>query len=219
MPPSHRHASARRALLRGGAAVVATAATMRASAAALPARRPNAPTGAGRSPAAGPPGFPGAEWTPADASNLTAARRPLSHPIDHVVIHVAQETYRDTIGIFADPSREVSAHYVVAADGRVAQCVADADIGWHAGNWGYNTRSIGIEHEGWVDEPEWFTDAMYAKSAALTAFLCATYGIPGDRSGIIGHHEVPGATHTDPGPLWDWDRYLRLVNSARATRG
>ncbi|RBM16682.1 N-acetylmuramoyl-L-alanine amidase [Streptomyces sp. PT12] len=158
-------------------------------------------------------GFPGAEWAPAHPSNYTWARRPSSHTIDRVVIHVAQETYRDTIGIFADRAREVSAHYVVAADGRVAQCLRDSDIGWHAGNWDHNTRSIGIEHEGWVDEPEWFTDAMYERSAALTAYLCDAYGIRKDRTGVIGHSEVPRATHTDPGSLWDWERYLRLVNA------
>ena len=37
----------------------------------------------------------------------------------------------------------------------------EADIAWHAGNWTYNTRSIGIEHEGYVGESGWFTDAMY----------------------------------------------------------
>ena len=35
-----------------------------------------------------------------------------------------------------------------------------------------------------------------------------------ERAHIIGHHEVPGTDHTDPGPHWDWDLYIRLVNSA-----
>ncbi|MDH6187309.1 N-acetyl-anhydromuramyl-L-alanine amidase AmpD [Streptomyces sp. CZ24] len=103
---------------------------------------------------------------------------------------------------------------VRSADGRVAQCVREADVGWHAGNWDYNTRSVGIEHEGWVDKPEYFTDAMYSASAALTAAICDSYAIPRTRAHIIGHHEVPGATHTDPGPLWDWDRYIKLVKAA-----
>ncbi|MGW5821646.1 N-acetylmuramoyl-L-alanine amidase, partial [Streptomyces noursei] len=25
--------------------------------------------------------------------------------------------------------------------------------------------------------------------------------------------EVPGTDHTDPGPHWDWDRYLALVRA------
>jgi hypothetical protein len=32
-----------------------------------------------------------------------------------------------------------------------------------------------------------------------------------DRDHIVGHVEVPGATHTDPGTGWDWDRYMGYV--------
>ncbi|WSQ13766.1 N-acetylmuramoyl-L-alanine amidase [Streptomyces sp. NBC_01231] len=159
--------------------------------------------------------YPSAEWQPAVASNYTVSDRPASYPLDFVVIHVTQETYADTLAIFRNPQTQVSAHYVVRSlDGHVAQCVREADIGWHAGNWDYNTRSIGIEHEGWVDQPAYFTDALYEQSARLTAAICANYGIPKDREHIIGHYEVPGADHTDPGPLWDWDRYMYLVDLA-----
>lgn len=27
----------------------------------------------------------------------------------------------------------------------------------------------------------------------------------------MGHSEVPGNDHTDPGPYWDWDYYMSLV--------
>ncbi|GGS49768.1 N-acetylmuramoyl-L-alanine amidase [Streptomyces griseoviridis] len=156
---------------------------------------------------------PTAEWQPASGSNYTKSSRPTAYPVDHVVIHVTQETYADTLAIFQNPQKRVSAHYVVrSSDGHLAQCVREADIAWHAGNWDHNTRSVGIEHEGWVDRPAYFTDALYESSAALTAAICARYGIPKDRAHIIGHHEVPGSDHTDPGPLWDWSRYIRLVN-------
>jgi N-acetyl-anhydromuramyl-L-alanine amidase AmpD len=159
--------------------------------------------------------YPPAEWQPASASNYTASNRPSTYPLDYVVIHVTQETYPNTLSIFQNPQKKVSAHYLVrSADGHVAQCVREADIAWHAGNWDYNTRSIGIEHEGWVDQPQWFTDALYEQSAKLTAAICTKYGLPKDRAHIIGHYEVPGTDHTDPGPNWDWTRYIRLVNSA-----
>ncbi|MFF8880015.1 N-acetylmuramoyl-L-alanine amidase [Streptomyces flaveolus] len=159
--------------------------------------------------------YPSAEWQPASTSNYSRSSRPLTYPLDYVVVHVTQETYADTLAIFRNPDKQVSAHYVVrSADGHVAQCVLESDIAWHAGNWDYNTRSIGIEHEAWVDRPEYFTDALYEQSAQLTAAICTTYGIPKDRAHIIGHHEVPGSDHTDPGPLWDWTRYIRLVNFA-----
>jgi len=159
--------------------------------------------------------YPGAEWAPASTSNYTASNRPTAYPLDYVIIHVTQATYLDALSIFQNPKKNVSAHYVVrSADGHVAQCVREQDIAWHAGNWDYNTRSIGIEHEGWVDRPAYFTNALYEESAKLTASICARHGIPKDRAHIIGHYEVPGTDHTDPGPNWDWTRYIRLVNFA-----
>ncbi|WP_030604186.1 N-acetylmuramoyl-L-alanine amidase [Streptomyces fulvoviolaceus] len=156
-----------------------------------------------------------AQWQPATAANYTTADRPRSHTVDRVIIHVTQTAFTKTLSIFRNPQKKVSAHYVVrSADGYLAQCVPEADIAWHAGNWDYNTRSIGIEHEGWVDRPAYFTDALYEQSARLTAAICARYGIPRDRAHIIGHYQVPGTDHTDPGPNWDWTRYIRLVDSA-----
>lgn len=39
-------------------------------------------------------------------------------------------------------------------------------MAYHAGNRKWNERSIGIEHEGFVDAPDrWFTDAAYQASA------------------------------------------------------
>ncbi|MFG2134019.1 N-acetylmuramoyl-L-alanine amidase [Streptomyces sp. NPDC048751] len=159
--------------------------------------------------------YPLAEWQPATPLNYTLSDRPTEYSVDRVVIHVTQTTYATALSIFQDPQKKVSAHYVVgSADGHVAQCVREADVAWHAGNWDYNTRSVGIEHEGWVDQPAYFTDVMYEESARLTAWVCDRYGIPKDREHIIGHVEVPGTDHTDPGPLWDWVRYLRMVNFA-----
>jgi N-acetyl-anhydromuramyl-L-alanine amidase AmpD len=176
-----------------------------------------APSGAG-APAAGRKAsgvdYPAAHWVPASTSNYTKSNRPSTYPIELVVIHVTQETFDDTITLFQDPSHAACAHYVTrSADGYIDQMVREKDIAWHAGNWDYNTRSIGIEHEGWVDDPSWFTDAMYSASAKLTRSICDRYGIAMDRDHIIGHVEVPGTDHTDPGPYWDWDKYMALVRA------
>ena len=85
------------------------------------------------------------------------------------------------------------------------------DIAWHAGNWDYNQTSIGIENEGFVSDPNWFTEAMYDSSAKLLAYICKAYDIPIDRSRIIGHVEIPGTDHTDPGIYWDWDKYMNYI--------
>ncbi|MEO3756021.1 peptidoglycan-binding protein [Streptomyces sp. B6B3] len=151
--------------------------------------------------------YPDALWVPANSANYSSGR---SQAISAVVIHVTQGSYAGTISWFQNPDSEVSAHYVVrSSDGEVTQMVRDADTAWHARSG--NAYSVGIEHEGWVDDPAWFTDAMYRSSAALTAHLADEYGIPKDREHIVGHSEVPDNDHTDPGPNWDWDYYMELV--------
>ncbi|HLO01491.1 MAG TPA: N-acetylmuramoyl-L-alanine amidase [Symbiobacteriaceae bacterium] len=152
-------------------------------------------------------------WTPASSSNYTVANRESDYNIQYVVIHVTQGSYSGSISWFQNSSAQVSAHYVVrSSDGQVTQTVREKDIAWHAGNWTYNTQSIGIEHEGYIDNCTWFTDAMYRASAGITKSVAAKYNIPKDRSHIIGHNEVPGATHTDPGSCWNWTYYMSLVN-------
>ena len=154
-------------------------------------------------------------WAPADSGNYTVANRESSHPINYVVIHTTQGSYSGTISWFQNPASNVSAHYVMrSSDGQVTQMVREKDIAFHAGNWTYNTQSVGIEHEGFVSDPSWYTDAMYRASAALTRNVCLKYGIPMTRSRIIGHNEVPGATHTDPGPNWNWTFYMQLVTQS-----
>ncbi|GES29186.1 N-acetylmuramoyl-L-alanine amidase [Streptomyces angustmyceticus] len=204
MEPDHRRPDRRR-LLTGAAALAASAALTPLTAAGA-APRPQARRGSA---------YPPHRWAPASPSNFTAANRPAKYPVDMVVIHVTQETYKNTLKLFKSPRHKAAAHYVVrSADGALAQCVREHDVAWHAGNWGYNTRSIGIEHEGWIDDPTWFTDELYAQSARLTAAICGRYGIPVDREHIVGHVEVPGTDHTDPGEFWDWARYLQLVHEA-----
>ncbi|SDX90562.1 N-acetylmuramoyl-L-alanine amidase [Micromonospora pattaloongensis] len=159
-----------------------------------------------------------AAWVPASRRNYTVANRERSHNINYVVVHVTQGSYAGTINWFRNPISEVSAHYTVRSrDGAITQSVRDKDIAWHAGDWTYNLHSIGIEHEGYISQASWFTDTMYRSSAALTRHLCNRYRIPKDRAHIIGHIEVPGATHTDPGRYWNWNHYLRLVRGGWST--
>ncbi|WP_157631888.1 golvesin C-terminal-like domain-containing protein [Catelliglobosispora koreensis] len=154
-----------------------------------------------------------AAWVPAHSANYTVANRESSHNINYVVIHTTQGSYNGTISWIQNPASQVSAHYVVkSSNGAVTQMVREKDIAWHAGNWTYNTQSIGIEHEGWVEQDGWYTEALYQSSAAIVRSVTAKYGIPRDRAHIIGHNEVPGATHTDPGPRWNWSYFMSLVN-------
>lgn len=152
---------------------------------------------------------PAVTYSPAYSGNYTHYGS-TSRGIHYVVIHDIEGTAAGAISWFKSSASHVSAHYVVDYSGAITQMVSDGDIAWHAGNYDYNTHSIGIEHAGYAYKDYW-TEAEYVHSAALTRWICLTYGIPMDRSHIIGHVEVPLATHTDPGPYFKWDHYMALV--------
>ncbi|WP_328356501.1 N-acetylmuramoyl-L-alanine amidase [Streptomyces sp. NBC_00445] len=164
---------------------------------------------------AGAVDYAGARWEAASDANWRRADRPDDYGVDMVIIHVTQGSFDSAVKAFQDPGHQAAAHYIVGQDGRVLQMIRELDVAYHAGNRDYNERSIGIEHEGFVDRPEDLTDEMYEASARLTARICARYDLPVDREHIIGHVEVPGTDHTDPGEHWDWDRYMKLVRQAR----
>ncbi|AFZ67056.1 N-acetylmuramoyl-L-alanine amidase [Deinococcus peraridilitoris] len=155
------------------------------------------------------------EQRPAHGGNYARGR---GVPIDRVVIHVADGSYDGTLSWFANPDCNVSAHYTVAMNGRVGQSVREDDTAWHAGDTLMNRRSIGIEHEGRPSVEPWTpSDAQLRASASLVAGLCLRYGIPADRTHLIGHNEVNPkrtARKNCPGPTWPWERYVTLVRSA-----
>lgn len=163
------------------------------------------------------PDYSSACLIPADPSNYTPANRPHDYPIDMIVIHDIEGDAATAIQDFQTPSYRASAHYVVDYNGSITQMVREKDIAWHAGNWDYNTRSIGIEHAGYAC-CNYYTTAEYNASAALAASICSRYGVPMDRTHVIGHDEVPDPNnpalfggsdhHTDPGPYWNWTYYI-----------
>lgn len=154
--------------------------------------------------------YPSAGFTPANSGNYTNASRGLSD-VNYVVIHDVEGSYEGCISWFQNPAANVSAHYVVANEGDITQMVWEGDIAWHAGNWSYNEQSVGIEHEGYASDPDSYPETMYVASAQLTRYLTDKYAIPRTRDYVIAHAQVPGSTHTDPGPYWEWDHYMELV--------
>ena len=155
-----------------------------------------------------------AKWVAAHSGNFSVSNRTAAD-ITHIVIHTVQGSYSSCINWFKNPDAKVSAHYVVrSSDGEVTQMVKEKDTAWH--DKCFNAPSLGIEHEGYVTEPQtWYTDAMYMSSAKLTAYLADKYDIPADRTRIQGHGETDDcSTHTDPGTGWDWARYMDLVQTS-----
>lgn len=180
--------------------------------------------------AAPTPDYPGAtRFVPAHARNFRVGRR-AGAVIDRIVIHITAGGPRidGTIGWFQDGVRidretgkragPSSAHYIVGRDGEVVQMVRDADTAYHASS--ANSRSIGIEHNANKpyrrnrrDLPP--TMEQYQASAHLVAWLAAQYGIPLDRTHVIGHIEAsPGDNHDCPSSYWDWDTYMQCVQLA-----
>jgi N-acetyl-anhydromuramyl-L-alanine amidase AmpD len=80
-------------------------------------------------------------------------------------------------------------HWLVRADGKTERLLHDTEIGWHAGNWETNRRSIGICFDGNYEDSQPSTAAL--KSAA--AIIKNNYfSVPKER--IIGHCEVKEGT-------------------------
>jgi N-acetyl-anhydromuramyl-L-alanine amidase AmpD len=206
-----RGISRRALLIGGGVAAVGTAALAQEELRRVWWRMP----GVGKPRKPGELDYAGSQWVAASEANWRRADRPDDYGVDRVIIHVTQGSFRSAVNAFQDPGHGAASHYVVGQDGQVAQMIRELDVAFHAGNRSYNEHSVGIEHEGFVDRPQDFTAAMYESSARLTASICGRYGIPLDREHIVGHVEVPGTDHTDPGPHWDWDRYMKLVRAAK----
>lgn len=164
-------------------------------------------------------------WDPAHSSNYTASR---SASVSAVTIHTAQGSYAGTISWFKNSAANVSAHYVIrSSDGQVTQMVRNAHTAWHVRN--HNSYTLGIEHEGYVNNSSWYTSAMYNASAALVRNFCSKYSaiscssaykgaassginVLPDSVKIKGHQHFSGQTHTDPGIYWNWASYYNLLN-------
>ncbi|MFF3330566.1 N-acetylmuramoyl-L-alanine amidase [Streptomyces sp. NPDC002888] len=167
------------------------------------------------------------EWIPApyeefgdnDYGNHDLGDRPRAQSIKYIVVHDTEGGWEGVLDLVQDPTYVSWQYTLRSTDGHIAQHVKAKDVAWHAGNWYVNAKSIGLEHEGFLANPDaWYTEAMYRSSARLVRYLAAKYGIPLDRQHILGHDTVPGPTaatvpgmHTDPGPYWDWRHYFELL--------
>ena len=103
---------------------------------------------------------------------------------------------------------EVSAHYLIARDGRSFQLVAETKRAWHAGSgsWGgegdLNSRSIGIELSNSAFEP--FSAPQMLALERLLRGIMADWRIRPE--GVIGHSDFAIGRKTDPGSRFDWKR-------------
>ncbi|WP_329458622.1 N-acetylmuramoyl-L-alanine amidase [Streptomyces sp. NBC_01497] len=194
---------------------------LRPSAAQLVRAYPKAPAQPGPSARATEcPATVSCRFVAASPSNGQVADRPDDGmSVKYLVIHDTETSYDAAVRLF-QTAGGASAHYVMkSSDGSVTQMVPTKDLAFHAGNYWFNMHSIGIEHEGYAAQgATWYTEAQYQETADLVTYLAAKYGIPLDREHIIGHDNVPAPTdgtvagmHWDPGPYWDWNRFMALL--------
>ncbi len=156
--------------------------------------------------------YAGAIWSPLSCNYSTSVTTK-----DTVVVHTIEGTAAGAIAIFNNCSNQASSHYVVSESGTVWQLVPERNVAWHA--LCYNSRSVGIEHEGYAGSTS-HPETLYEASAGLIRDICNRWGIPKEKArsgpGLVGHIDVTECgqcgTHWDPGPGWAWDHLVALVN-------
>lgn len=154
-------------------------------------------------------------------------KRPVRTPVTLLVIHSISlppdefggpdicQLFGNTLDCAAHPyyaqlkGLRVSAHFLIRRDGGIIQFVGCGYRAWHAGvsQWqGHahcNDFSIGIELEGSDRAP--YAESQYASLIRLTRRLKRHYPI----RHMAGHADIAPGRKTDPGPLFEWSRYLR----------
>lgn len=129
-----------------------------------------------------------------------------------VIHYTAMPSCAEAEARLCDPEAEVSAHYLISAQGAVTTLVPEELRAWHAGagQWGecrdVNSRSIGIELDNPGNAP--FPQAQMAALEQLLADILNRWQIPPER--VIGHSDMAPARKADPGPRFDWRRLALL---------
>lgn len=126
-----------------------------------------------------------------------------------VVLHyTGMATSAEALARLCDPAAEVSAHYLIDADGALLPLVDESARAWHAGTGSWqgegdvNSRSIGIELANSGDRP--FPEAQMQVLERLLAVLLGRYAL--QPQAVIGHSDMAPDRKRDPGPRFDWRR-------------
>jgi N-acetylmuramoyl-L-alanine amidase len=130
---------------------------------------------------------------------------------DMIVLHyTGMPDVEGAIAKLCTAGTDVSAHYIVLEDGRIIQCVPEAQRAWHAGVafWGgeedINSCSIGVEivnkgHDwGYPDFPL----RQIAAVIALCRGIMLRRKVPSHR--VLGHSDVAPFRKKDPGEKFPW---------------
>jgi len=155
------------------------------------------------------PDFPGATVAPSpNFGERSNGRSP-----DMIILHyTGMPTAEGAFDWLRRTESEVSSHYFVFEDGRVAQLVPESARAWHAGKsfWrgetDINSASIGIEianpgHPGGLPD---FPPAQIDAVVRLCRDIVERHSIAAER--VLAHSDVAPIRKIDPGEKFPWAR-------------
>ena len=131
--------------------------------------------------------------------------------VQNIVIHYVGNpgsTAQQNRDYYANPSSEVSSHFVIGLKGEIIQCIPLHEKSSASNHRNKDTISIEVCHP---DESGKFTDASYQSLVKLTAWLCETCDL--DSADVIRHYDITGkqcplyfVTHEDA-----WEQFKKDV--------
>lgn len=162
-------------------------------------------------------------WRDANGNPTRFGWRP-----DMVVLHIMEGSLSGTDAWFQNPTAGGSSTYGVGKSGAVHQYACEswapkansnankstARLVLERGSVNPNFYTISIEHEGFTGNP--WPDALFIKSAQLTADICKRWNIPVDRDHIVGHYEIDAVNRPrcpGTGLTTRWSEYINKVKS------
>ena len=143
--------------------------------------------------------------------------------IEGIVLHATEDDGNEDqmLEWLCSPKSKASCHLLVSRSGQVTRLVGDRHRAWHAagaswrGTRDVNSVTLGIEIANRNDgEP--FTDAQYARIAAIVAHYCRQGLALGS---VVGHGDIASPRKANPDG-WEWARFRTMVEQQlRATPG
>ena len=134
--------------------------------------------------------------------------------VRNIVIHYVSNpgtTAQQNRDYYANPSSEVSSHFVIGLKGEIIQCIPLHEKSSASNHRNKDTISIEVCHP---DESGKFTDASYQSLIKLTAWLLDVCDL--DSDDVIRHYDITGkqcplyfVTHEDA-----WKKCLQAVDGA-----
>ncbi|MDE2361979.1 MAG: N-acetylmuramoyl-L-alanine amidase [Hyphomicrobiales bacterium] len=133
--------------------------------------------------------------------------------VDSLILHyTGMPTAEGALQRLCDAAAEVSSHYLVFEDGRIAQLVPEDRRAWHAGRsfWAgetdMNSASIGVEivNPGHDAGAPPFPEAQIEAVIRLAADVMQRRGIAPER--VLAHSDIAPGRKVDPGESFPWAR-------------